>query len=177
MARPARMTEAGRARLRFALIFASVAGVSLGLYAFPYAAHGARETLFAGYLAAYARAAGALVHLTDPAARVTGAEIAGRTSLVVAKNCDAMDVSLLLVSAIVAFPARWTRRLAGIAGGLALLTAVNLLRIVCLYQINLRAPDAFEFVHAELFPFVMVAVAVAAFAFWSRWSRAVDGPK
>jgi len=101
--------------------------------------------------------------------------------LTVAKNCDAMDVNLLLAAAMIAFPAPWKRRLVGIVAGVGLLSVVNLLRIVALYQINVHAPRAFEFIHAEVFPLVMVALAVGAFGVWSRWSRQaelapVDGP-
>lgn len=174
MAPAASLSELGRARVRFAVVFACVAGALLAAYSFPYAAHGVREDLFAWYLAGYAQAAGAMIRLTDPAVHVSGAEIVGRTSLTIAKNCDAMDVNMLLVAAIIAFPARWRRRLAGIAAGVAALTLVNILRIVTLYHVNLRAPTAFDFLHTEVWPFGMVVAAVAAFALWSRWARQTD---
>jgi exosortase/archaeosortase family protein len=171
---PLRWSQVNRARARFALIFASVAGVLLAIYSFPYAEHGFHEDLFAWYLAAYARAAGAVIHLTDPTVQISGARIIGRTSLVIAKNCDAMDVNLLLVAAIVAFPATWSRRLVGIGAGVAVLSLVNVMRIVSLYHLNARSPATFELMHGEVWPFVMVALAVAAFAAWSRWSRTPD---
>ena len=87
------------------------------------------------------------------------------------------DPTLLLVAAMIAFPAPWKRRLVGIVSGVGLLSVVNLLRIVALYQINIHAPRAFEFIHAEVFPLVMVVLAVGAFGVWSRWSRQVElGP-
>ena len=162
--------ELRRARLRFAAAFVAVGGALLALYSFPYAEHGVGEVGFTWYLAAYARAAGSLIHLADPTVRVSGADLVGRTSLTVAKNCDAMDVNLLLVAAMIAFPAPWKRRLVGIVAGVGLLSVVNLLRIVTLYQINIHAPRAFEFIHAEVFPLVMVVLAVGAFGVWSRWS-------
>ena len=166
--------ELRRARLRFAAAFVAIGGALLALYSFPYAEHGMREVGFAWYLGAYAQAAGALIHLADPTVRVLGANLVGRTSLTIAKNCDAMDVNLLLVAAMVAFPAPWKRRLAGIVAGVGLLSIVNLLRIVTLYQVNIHAPRAFELIHAELFPLVMVVLAVGAFAVWSRWSRQAE---
>ncbi len=169
--------ELRRARLRFAAAFVAVGGGLLALYSFPYAEHGMREVGFAWYLGAYARAAGSLIHLADPTVRVSGADLVGRTSLTVAKNCDAMDVNLLLAAAMIAFPAPWKRRLVGIFAGVGLLSVVNLLRIVTLYQINIHAPRAFEFIHAEVFPLVMVVLAVGAFGIWSRWSRQAElGP-
>ena len=93
--------ELRRARLRFAAVFVAVGGALLALYSFPYAEHGAREVGFAWYLGAYARVAGAVIHLADPTVRVSGADLVGRTSLTIAKNCDAMDVNLLLIGGTV----------------------------------------------------------------------------
>lgn len=163
-----------RARLRFAAVFVAVGGALLALYSFPYAEHGVPEGGFAWYLGAYARLAGAVIHLADPTVHVYGADLVGRTSLTIAKNCDAMDVNLLLIAAMIAFPARWTRRLVGIVASVGVLSVVNVLRIVTLYQINIHAPRAFEFIHAEVFPLAMVMLAVGAFGLWSRWSRQAE---
>jgi hypothetical protein len=107
MARPG---DLRRARIRFAMVFAVVGGGLLAAYSFPYAQHGVREDWFARYLAVYARLAGGVLRLFDSGVHLVGNDIVGRTSLTVAKNCDAMDVSLLFAAAVVAFPARWSRR-------------------------------------------------------------------
>ncbi len=127
-------------RVRFLVTFAVCGGALLTLYSFPYAEDGLREVWFARYLSAYARLAGAFLHLFDPAVHVVGREIVGRVSLAVAKNCDAMDVNILFVAAVVAFPARWSRRALGVAAGTALLTAVNVVRIASLYHVDVRWP-------------------------------------
>jgi len=82
-----------------------------------------------------------------------------------------MDVSLLFTAAVVAFPARWSRRLAGIAIGVLILTIVNVLRIASLYYVDLRWPSAFETIHAEVWPLAIVAIAAGAFVVWSRWAQ------
>jgi exosortase/archaeosortase family protein len=160
-----------RARLRFAGVFVVVGGALLTLYSFPYAEHGVRETWFASYLALYAQLAGLVLRIFDSGVRVVGNDLVGRVSLTVAKNCDAMDVSLLFTAAVVAFPARWSRRLAGIALGVLGLTIVNVLRIASLYYVDLRWPSAFETIHAEVWPLAIVAIAAGAFLAWSRWAQ------
>jgi exosortase/archaeosortase family protein len=160
-----------RARLRFAGVFVVVGGALLTLYSFPYAEHGLHESWFARYLALYAQLAGLVLHLFDSGVRVVGNDLVGRVSLTVAKNCDAMDVSLLFTAAVVAFPARWSRRLAGIAIGVLILTIVNVLRIASLYYVDLRWPSAFETIHAEVWPLAIVAIAAGAFVVWSRWAQ------
>jgi exosortase H (IPTLxxWG-CTERM-specific) len=161
-----------RARIRFAVVFAATGGALLTLYSFPYAEHGVREDWFARYLAVYARLAGVVLHLFDSGVRVVGNDIVGRTSLTVAKNCDAMDVTLLFSAAVIAFPAPWRRRLVGIAAGVAALTIVNVLRIASLYFVDLRWPSAFETIHAEVWPLLIVVLAAGAFLAWSRWAQA-----
>jgi exosortase/archaeosortase family protein len=164
------VSDIRRARLRFAAIFVVVGGALLAAYSFPYAEHGVREDGFAAFLAFYARLAGGVLRLFDPTVRVVGAEIAGRASLIVAKNCDAMDVNILFAAAVVAYPARWSRRALGLAVGVGLLVAVNVLRIASLYFVQVHAPASFELVHAEVWPLALVALAVGAFLAWSRWA-------
>jgi exosortase/archaeosortase family protein len=164
------VSDIRRARLRFAAIFVVVGGALLAAYSFPYAEHGVREDGFAAFLAFYARLAGGVLRLFDPTVRVVGAEIAGRASLIVAKNCDAMDVNILFAAAVVAYPAPWKRRAVGLAAGVALLVAVNVLRIVSLYFVQVHAPASFELVHAEVWPLALVGLAVGAFLAWSRWA-------
>ena len=163
-------TDLRHVRLRFAAVFAAVAGVALAIYSFPYAEHGLREDWFHRYLSAYARLAGWVLRLTRADVTVAGADVVGDISLTVAKNCDAMDVNILFVAAIVAFPTGWRRRAVGIGLGVLGLAAINILRIVSLYYVGVRFPRHFEVVHAELWPFAMVAVAVMAFVLWSRWA-------
>jgi exosortase H (IPTLxxWG-CTERM-specific) len=167
-----RTPDLRRARIRFAAVFAVVGGALLTLYSFPYAEHGVREDLFARYLAVYARMTAFVLRAFDSSVHVAGNDIVGRTSLTVAKNCDAMDVTLLFAAAIVAFPARWSRRLVGIGAGVAALAAVNVLRIASLYFVDLRWPSAFETIHAEVWPLALVALAAGGFLVWSRWAQA-----
>jgi exosortase/archaeosortase family protein len=157
-------------RLRFALVFSVVASVLLIVYSFPYAEYGIREDWFSAFLAMYARMAGAALQLWDANVTVTNAEINGRTSLLIAKNCDAMDVNILFASAVLATPVEWSRRVIGLLVGLPALVAVNVLRIVSLYFVRLHWEHSFEFIHAEVWPLAFVVLAVLAFVVWSRWA-------
>ena len=163
-----------RLRVRFVVTFVICAGVMLTLYSFPYAQHGIREDWFARYLSAYARLTGAFLRLFDSGIRVSGTEIVGRVSLTVAKNCDAMDVNIVFAAAVLAFPARWAWRAIGIATGTAALAIVNVVRIASLYHVDVHWPGQFEVVHAEIWPLLMVAIAIGTFLRWSRWVEARD---
>jgi len=58
----------------------------------------------------------------------------------------------------------------GLAGGLVMLAAINLARIVSLYHVSARWSGWFDVVHTELWPLAMVAFTLAAFLAWTRWA-------
>jgi exosortase H (IPTLxxWG-CTERM-specific) len=158
-------------RVRFAIGFVLIAGVLFAVYTFPYAESGVSETFFTSYLSAYARLAGHVLAPFDPSIVVRGQDIVGRYSLRIVKNCDAMEVNILFVSAVLAFPLPLRHRVIGVCLGIPALVAVNVLRICALYFIGLRSPETFEFFHLEVWPFVLVATGVGAFLAWAEWAR------
>ena len=158
-------------RLRFALGFVAIAGVLFAIYTFPYQESGISEGWFTTYLSAYAKVAGSALALFEPSLHVHGQDIIGRASLRIVKNCDAMEAEILFVAAVLAFPSAWPKRLIGALLGALLIAAINVLRIASLYQIGVHFPKAFEFVHLELWPLLLVASAVAVFLAWATWAR------
>ena len=152
----------------FLLRFATLAGVELTAYYFPYNPRGFASGLLRLYLALYARLAGGALSLFDPTVRVHGTDITGRFSLSFAMNCDAMDVFILFSSAVLAFPSTWRRRALGLGLGLAVLVGVNIVRIMSLYWVGVYFPSAFDFVHVDLWPIGIVAATCAGFLWWAR---------
>jgi len=177
---PSAPAEAPRLRLlellgtpaaSFVLRFVAVTALLLLLYAYPYPAGGFVSTCFERYLSGYAGAAGALLKQLDPSVHVAQNLITGRFPLAIVRDCDAMEVNILFVAAVAAFPAPLWRRCAGAVVGLLLLVVANLSRIVSLYFIGVAAPDSFELVHREVWPLVLIATALVLFLVWTRWER------
>jgi exosortase H (IPTLxxWG-CTERM-specific) len=164
-------SQVRRGQLRFALTFVVVAGVLFAAYAFPYAENGISERWFETYLRWYARLAGGVLGIFDGRVEVAGAVITGRYSLRIVKTCDAMEANLLFIAAIVAFPARWSKKLVAGAVGLVLLVAVNIVRICSLYFIGIYAAPRFELFHFEIWPLLLVAAAAAEFALLATWMQ------
>jgi exosortase H (IPTLxxWG-CTERM-specific) len=157
-------------RTRFAATFLLVAGSLSLLYAYAYPPGSLVERALERYLAGYARAAGALLALFDPAVHVSGSSILGRFPLRIVKDCDAMEIKILFGAAVLAFPSDWWRRALGLAAGITLLFVINLVRICSLYFIGIHAPSSFESAHREVWPLLMVALAAASFLIWVRWA-------
>jgi exosortase/archaeosortase family protein len=165
---------AGPPARRFLIRFAVLAVVLLAIYYFPYADRSLVSRFLDRYLHAYAVVSGAVLRIFEPDVRVVHTQIIGRYSLRLIKTCDAMDVSTLFVSAIVAWPSGWRRRLVAAAAGVALLFVFNVARICSLYFVGMRSPSWFELVHLELWPIVLLIVAVGAFVAATRWMAARD---
>ena len=113
--------------------------------------------------------------LFEPGVQVHGQDIIGRTSLRIVKNCDAMEAEILFLAAVLAFPSAWRKRVVGATLGVVAIAVVNVLRIASLYHVGVHFPMAFEFVHLQLWPLLLVASAVAVFLIWATWAR--SGPR
>ncbi len=107
----------------------------------------------------------------DPTITVTHRVIHGRFSLQIVKTCDAMDVTILLVSAIVGWPGPGRRSSARAAAATAVIFATNVLRICSLYFVGIYGPSSFDFIHLELWPAVIVLIAVGYFWLFTERTR------
>lgn len=153
--------------VRFAITFAAIAGAFFVVYTFPYTQVGLSERWFDSYLGGYARLAGNVLSWFDPAVTVHQRDILGRFNLRIVKNCDAMEANILYASAVLAFPVALRARLVGVAGGIALLVALNVARICTLYYVGILVPQAFPFFHLELWPLLLIAAGAAIFLLWA----------
>lgn len=175
MASPAASEPAGESRalpklgFRFALVYLAIAAVLFSIYGFPFELFGARSDWLAGYLRMYAKLAGAALHLFESSVVVTGDRIDGRFSLQIVRNCDATEVNILFVSAILAFPAPWKRRSVALVVGLAALVLANIARIALLYFVGVYRPAWFATAHEEILPLVLIAITALSFMGWARY--------
>jgi exosortase/archaeosortase family protein len=157
------MALAERLGLRFGLRFAAIAAVLFAVYAFPFELFGAKQDWLQGYLAAYARLAGGALALVERGVVVDGTYIQGRFAMQIVRNCDAADVNILFVSALLAFPGAWQAKVWLLIGGVGALVAANVLRICSLYYVGVFAPERFKVVHEEVWPLLLVVFTVVVF--------------
>jgi exosortase/archaeosortase family protein len=165
-----------RAAVGFAARFAIIAGVFLVLYGFPYAQYGMSQAWLDVYLGSYAKAVGWVLGLVEGNVQVVGTGIFGKASLQIVRSCDAMEINILLAAAILAFPGPPLKKALALALGLAGVALLNVTRIVTLYYVLLGRQGAFEFLHLELWPLVMVVAAAALFIGATRFLRVVPEP-
>jgi exosortase/archaeosortase family protein len=83
--------------------------------------------------------------------------------------CSGSDVLALCVGALLAYPVPWTRRLSGAAGGIALVLALNTLRIGTLGRA--AGSSSFDLLHLWVWP-ALLTLATAGYVFaWMRYAE------
>ena len=84
-------------------------------------------------------------------------------------GCNGVEAVLILVSAVLAFPAPWKHKLAGIAIGFGAIQALNLVRIISLYYLQRWNHVWFEWFHLYLWQALIILDALVFWLIWLRW--------
>jgi len=118
-----------------------------------------------------------LINIVTPNehAQLNGRVIASPgSSLHVTRGCEGIEMFLLLVAAIMAFPATWKQRVQGLLLGCMLAYALSVTRLMALHYILRFSPRAWEALHGlvlPLGPIVLMAL------FFMRWSDRAAQPR
>lgn len=92
----------------------------------------------------------------------------------VKNGCNGIEATLLLVAAMLAFPAPWRTKIAGLAAGVVLIQALNLIRVTSLVILGRDYPHLFETFHVTVWQVVIFLLTIGMFAIWS--SRVAPRP-
>jgi exosortase H (IPTLxxWG-CTERM-specific) len=92
-------------------------------------------------------------------------------------GCNAVNVTILLWAAVIAFPATWRMRVLGALGGSLVIQAVNVVRFITLFYIGQYSASWFDFAHGYLWESLIVLDTMVIFWLWvSRVSRTANSP-
>jgi exosortase H (IPTLxxWG-CTERM-specific) len=95
-------------------------------------------------------------------------------SIEVIPECTGVFAFIILLSLILAYPARWGWKAAGLISGALLILLLNQVRLVTLFLLGIKAPELFEETH--VFVWQGIFILVIAF-FWYAWvRRTLPGP-
>lgn len=112
-----------------------------------------------------------LIRLAAPDEHV---ELVGHTirspssKLNVTRGCEGVEVLLMLVAALLAFPATWRSRIRGLAIGFAVAYVLSVARLIALHFTLRYAPGAWEALHGLILPLAPILVVTAYFLLWSE---------
>ena len=113
-----------------------------------------------------------IVGLFDPHAIAYGKILKSTSSdfaISIERGCNGVEAIIILVSAMLAFPAPWKHRLIGIGLGFVAIQALNLVRIISLFYLGQWNQVWFEWFHLYLWQALIVLDALVAFLVWLRY--------
>ena len=113
-----------------------------------------------------------IVGLFDPHAIAYGKILQSTTNgfaISIERGCNGVEAVIILISAMLAFPAPWKHRLIGIGLGFLAIQALNLVRIISLFYLGQWNRVWFDWFHLYLWQALIVLDALIAFLVWLRY--------
>jgi exosortase H (IPTLxxWG-CTERM-specific) len=81
-------------------------------------------------------------------------------------GCNAINVTILLWAAVLAFPAPWRMKVLGLIGGSLIIQALNIVRFISLFYIGQYSATWFDFAHSYLWESLLVMDTMVVFWLW-----------
>jgi len=124
------------------------------------------------FTAAIAHVCAWLVGTFDSHALAVGKELHSTTNgfaISIERGCNGIEAVIILVSAMLAYPAPWRCKLVGIGAGFVAIQGLNLVRIISLFYLGQWNRTWFDWFHLYLWQALIVLDALVAFLVWLRW--------
>jgi exosortase H (IPTLxxWG-CTERM-specific) len=152
----------------FLLIFGILMGLFYGITLFtPFW----KDHFMPAYLNFTATVSGALLRLLGQDVTVTGNHLSSPAfSVAINRGCSAIEPTALFISAVIAFPAFYLKKIPGIIFGTLSLAILNLIRIVTLFLIGVYFRQVFHLMHIDVWQGLFVFFAVILWVVWILWA-------
>ncbi len=154
---------------RFLVIFVVLLALSFGIELTPWA----QAWVVNPWTDTVARISGALMHAFDPTITTNGNVIASSSSsfaVAIEAGCNGVEATLVLVAAMMAFPATWRHRLAGILIGVAAVQMLNFVRVVTLFYLGQWNANVFEWAHLYVWQALIMLDVLIVWVVWVRFA-------
>ena len=127
---------------------------------------------------AVARASAGIMTLADPQVAVSGKVLrstANGFAVSIEAGCNGIEAALILVAAMLAYPAPWKHRAVGIVAGLVAIQALNVVRVISLFYLGQWSASAFEWAHLYLWQALIMLDVLIVWLVWIRTIPAAAG--
>ena len=160
--------QRNRRELTFLVLFVVLLGGSFTLISL----NRVNDHVVEPFTAGIARVSGATLNFLGQDVRMQGTILRGRRFAVNIRNgCNGVEAMLIFLAAVLAFPAPWRSRLVGLALGILVIQAVNLVRVVALFLTGAYFPRFFDSSHTVVWQTVVILCAVVLWLYWAgRWA-------
>jgi exosortase H (IPTLxxWG-CTERM-specific) len=152
---------------RFLLVFVALLAIAFGLELTPWA----QAWLVTPWTDGVARVSGALMRMFDASVTTRGNVIATTRSafaVAIEAGCNGVEAALVLTAAMLAFPATWRHRLAGIVVGVAAVQVLNVVRVISLFYLGQWNQDVFDWAHLYVWQALIMLDVLIVWVIWVR---------
>ncbi len=112
-----------------------------------------------------------VVKLFSIPVEIDGADLkAPSLHLRISHECNGVIAFIIYLSAVLAFPSPFRRKIAGMLIGAAVIWTINVGRILLLVFVALYLPDVFYQTHIYVAQSLVIACAVVMWLLWARWA-------
>ena len=154
--------------LRFLLLFLILQGVLFGIEIL----QPVQQAVILPWTNFLADISGWLMSFADDNVLTAGKVISSKTSgfaVSIEPGCNGVEAMIVLLSAILAFPAPWLYKLKGLFWGFVAIQGINLLRIISLFYLGQFSKELFDWAHLYIWQALIMLDALVVFLIWIRY--------
>jgi len=150
---------------RFLILFLTILGVSFTVVAL----RQVNDAFVTPYTAVIARMSGFVLNIFGEKAAVTGCVVSSpRFAVTIYNGCNGLITSLIFISGVLAFPAKFSAKVIGVVGGLLTIQFINLVRIVSLFYIGVFLPQHFNDAHIFVWQSLVILAGISLWIVWAH---------
>ena len=153
--------------IRFFFAFLVVQGVLFGLELTPWA----QRWFVVPWTDTLAALSAAIVKWFDPNVLATGKILQSTRNgfaVSIEAGCNGVEATIVLLAAILAFPAPWKRKLIGLAVGVFAVQGLNVIRVISLFYLGQWNFAIFEFAHRYVWQALIMLDVLIVWLLWVR---------
>ena len=141
-----------------------------------------QRALVVPWTEALVRISADLITFFDPRVAVFGNILQSTTNgfaLSVRSGCNGVEAAMILIAAMLAFPASWKHKVIGIIAGLFAVQLLNVIRVISLFYLGQWNMTIFDWAHLYLWPALIMLDVLVVWMIWIRTlprGTSVPGP-
>ena len=157
--------QSNRREIMFLVIFAVLLGGGFTLISL----NQVNDHVIEPFTAGIARVSGVVLDLIGQDVTMQGTIIRSpRFAVNIRNGCNGVEAMLIFLAAVLAFPAPWRSRIAGLVLGILAIQVVNLIRVVALFLTGAYFPKLFDTSHTVIWQTVVILFGVLLWIFWAN---------
>ena len=153
--------------IRFFVLFLLLLALLFGLELTPWA----QRWFVEPWTTALARISTSLVTLFDSGVQATGKVIASTSNgfaVSIEAGCNGIEATIVLLAAILAFPAPWKHKAVGVLAGIVAVQGLNVIRVISLFYLGQWNRDVFEWAHLYVWQALIMLDVLIVWLVWVR---------